>query len=629
MKSPIWMVYPLLVLHALISGCSNPPPPPPTQGLSMTLADQLADNTFGAIDPDVHYIPVLDAGDEVKLGARFDTLTGKIIDASTCIAGYSEVERGNSSSQMRLVEVTDSQSMMRAMNIDASVQGSFLVSSVDAKASFVSNQKYTQQTQHFLLYAQATRKPRTLDPKDGETLFELTHAAHDALKKGPSHFRTVCGDGFIASVYEGVELYGMLTFDNVSLEDKKTISASMKGSYGKWNASASATSTVENYADKGRSNLEVSLNGQCSAINISGDKVADRWNNVVNSSSSLQGCADKGANLVSFKVVPYSSQRIKDWPDMQQQDPEFSLILNRYARYGTILDSINQLLTDRANAYQLALLNRGVTFQDLEKLGDEIRAKRLSLLDLLNACQSSADPQNRASDCSTNQEMLTSLDNFPDPYLYWAQLPVFFAAEQPREAYQSDAQLTALIRSHLQQRKDNACALADKYGYTRDPACPADFSQLLQQAVERIRLAPYPWPLNSGYVFITQSTSTNRCMVAPGKKASIATTATCSKPYTKHQQRFLWGDNYQLYLRKGSGGDECLSGRELAHCDTKKPAQLWRFVPSLNDPKVGLLQSAENRCLHHANVDRNVTYKGCSADALTDDNFLWRAVSGQ
>ncbi|MEJ2396389.1 MAG: hypothetical protein P8Z77_16935 [Candidatus Thiodiazotropha sp.] len=417
----------------------------------------------------------------------------------------------------------------------------------------------------------------------------------------------------------------MLEFNNVTQDDKKTISASMNGSYGGWHASASATTTVQKYADNSQSSMSVKLNGRCDRIKLGGSDIDERWNSVVNGSDALQQCADTGANMISYKVVPYSSLLIKDWPQRPSQDPEFSLILNRYARYGTILDSINQLLHAKPQAYQLALLGRGTDFDMLDSLGNKIRAKRHALIDLLETCQSSPDPSARSAGCATNQDMLSSLNDFPDPYLYRARLPLFFAAQEPVEAFLSDTQLSQRLLDQIHQRKLDACALSDRYGYRDDPACPADFDQLLQQAKAEIKVTPYAWPRNQGYIFITQSTSTNRCMVAPNKNKTIATTATCKKPYPKNQQRFLWQESYQLLLRKG----ECLGGRDLARCDSKQKAQLWRFVPSLDDPKIGLLQSAENRCLHHANVDRNVTYKVCSADALSDDNFLWRALPDQ
>ncbi len=627
MESRMRRVSSLWALCLTFAGCSSEPPPTTERLETPLLSQQLADNAFSAQDPDVHYIPVLDAGDEVRLGARFDTLTGRIIASAPCITNYEKVSRGNADSQMRLVEVSDSQSTMRAMNIDASVQGGFLSVSGGAKASFVSDQKYTQQSQHFLLYAQATRTPRTMDPQQGESLFDLTQEARAALndKSDPDAFRKLCGDGFVVAIYEGIELYGMLVFNNVTQDEKKTITASMNGKYGDWHVSSSANTTVNHYAEKTQNSLSIILNGKCDRIAIGGSNTGERWSSVVNGGNALQQCADTGANMISYKVVPYSSLLIKDWPKRQSQDPEFSLILNRYARYGTLLDSINQLLTAKPQAYQLALLHRGVDFATLDRLGNEIRAKRKALLGLLESCQSSPDPSARNASCATNQDMLNSLQGFPDPYLYRARLPLFFAAQEPVEAFLSDAQLSQRLLDRIQQRKIDACALSDKYGYRDDPACPANFDQLLQQAKAEIKVTPYAWPRNQGYVFITQSTSTNRCLVAPNKDKTIATTAACQKPYPKHQQRFLWQESYQLLLRKG----ECLGGRELAGCDSKKLSQLWRFVPSLNDAKIGLLQSAENSCLHHANVDRNVTYKACSADALSDDNFLWRALPGQ
>ncbi|MEJ2396388.1 MAG: hypothetical protein P8Z77_16930 [Candidatus Thiodiazotropha sp.] len=133
-------------LCLFLVSCSDEPPPTTEMVQGPLLSEQLADNAFSSQDPNVHYVPVLDAGDEVRLGARFDTLTGRIIASAPCIAGYEVVSRGDTGSQMRLVEVSDSQSTMRAMNIDASVQGGFLSASGGAKASLSPSTKASNST---------------------------------------------------------------------------------------------------------------------------------------------------------------------------------------------------------------------------------------------------------------------------------------------------------------------------------------------------------------------------------------------------------------------------------------------------------------------------------------------------
>lgn len=81
---------------------------------------------------------------------------------------------------MRLLEITDNYSLMKALDIDASVQGSYMGATASAKASFANSQKFTQQNQKFLLYAKAERKPKTIVPEQ-DTLFGLTDDARAKL----------------------------------------------------------------------------------------------------------------------------------------------------------------------------------------------------------------------------------------------------------------------------------------------------------------------------------------------------------------------------------------------------------------------------------------------------------------
>lgn len=70
-----------------------------------------------------------------------------------------------------------------------------------------------------------------------------------------------------------------------------------------------------------------------------------------------------------------------------------------------------------------------------------------------------------------------------------------------------------------------------------------------------------------------------------------------------------------------------MQGRFLEKCDSVKQGQLWRFVPSTNDPNVGRIQSAEGQCLGHSNVDKNVTYVDCEGKLAKEAFYLWEVIT--
>lgn len=591
------------------------------------IIETLGNHSFQENGVDARFIPILDNADDVSLGARYDTLTGKIVGTSPCIAGFTEVERGNQDTHMRLVEVNDSYSQMKALDIDVSLQGSYLGASGNAKASYVQSQNYSQTSQNFVLYARSTKKPRTLDAQSG-ALFDLNGDAKTAIEQGPDVFRTLCGDAFVVAIYEGIELYGMLTFNGVNQNNKQSNSAEMKGSYGNWSVSASAKKLVESDSANSNLQIEIGLYGRCDVMGSLGGDTTAKWATITDTATKLPSCVDGGANMLSFKVVPYSDALIRGWPYGDQAGPDLNRLMYYYSSYRAILDSTDALLKDRASSYKLALFGRGTGLKDMESLAATIRDHNKNLLALLNDCQSQAVAANRPSNCQQNNQLQNALDNFPHPYVYRAQLPLFFTDSNVDGAFLSDSQLkTRIFQENVTIVNDQACEFAKNSSNYDYPGCLEPSSEELSKALTAITVTPVP--SKRFVVFKSQSTSTNLCMAAPyidkNKKKVVAKASTCnlSDP-AKSRQRLQWLSSGQLQI---NNKPSCVQGRFLEKCDSVKQGQLWRFVPSTNDPNVGRIQSAEGQCLGHSNVDKNVTYVDCEGKLAKEAFYLWEVIT--
>ena len=614
-----------LIATLTLSACSSSigPTSASTASVGSANGSQLIDTSGGLTAAGQRIIPVLDRGEDVALGGRFDTLTGQIISATSCLKGGSPVDRGSSSSNMRLVEVTDTYSQMKALDIDVSMQGSYLGASGNAKAKFVRTSNFSETNQNFLVFASAQRQPRTLDPPP--QFFELTDAARDAIGEPADYnrFRKRCGDAFISTIYEGAQMFGMLTFKNQTLAQKKQTSGSMQASYGGWSASASANQAVDSASDKGSLELTVDIEGDCPGAIPSGDDAKARWKNIGKAAGELSSCAATGANPMSFKVIPYSSQFVRDWPFDDAADPQLDELLYLHAAYGAILDTINPMLIDRSRAYQKALLNRGVDLAKLDALATTIRRERDDLLALRKSCQSSATPDERAG-CGSNATLRNTLASYTSPYVYRAQLPLSLTRGRPVEAFIPDEQLKQTIfNRNVQFPRDVACAQSDAAGGTKLPGCPHDFDQIRQVAMAKIAVHG---PVNSRdglYVFQTQSTGRNLCLVAPTLE-KITTAATCDlKTPSKSQQRFNWMHDGLIGIRTG----QCLGGdRKAVRCDAKRIEQLWRFAPAPDNPEIGRIQNGDGKCLAHTRTDKLVRIKSCRGK--TDDEMaeMWKPI---
>lgn len=592
----------------------------------------LADDSFQENRIGARFVPVLGDAANLQLGARFDTLTGQLFPAGRCVArsSYSPRSQGGRGFQIRLVEVTDSYSQMKALDIDASVQGSFLGASGKFKSKYGLKQTFTQNSQNFLLYAKDTPKPQTMEPTSG-TLFTLTGDAEKVLGD-PQKFRALCGDAFVVTIFEGIELYGMLTFTDVNQSEKKDISVALSASYGHWSASGDANHTVNSAFNNKKASFALQINGLCDLGDL-GDSQKS-WNAAIGAAAKLPGCAKTGANPVKFKVVPYSSTFIRGWKDAEGDDPDLNGLLYYYSAYGALLDSINPLLTNRTNAYKLALLDRGQDLDTLETLADKIRGQRKGLIELLEGCQSVA-PKDRLGDCQ-NQPTLQSYlnDNYLHPYIYRAQLPLFFTDSKPTEAFWKKQRLAdAILQSNVQYPRDVACNAADQSGAST-PACPDDYPEIKEEAKQKIHVAAPLVPRETHYVFQTESTSAQSyCLTAGPKLKTETTVSRCHGG----RQRLLWLENGLLKIRSAPQ-PQCVNaskhiggkaGNQV--CDvTRWPTQQFRFVATRTLPKNqeteykhGMLQTAYGLCLDQPTTS---TTEVVSAECdPTDSSLLWTA----
>jgi hypothetical protein len=96
-------------------------------------------------------------------------------------------------------------------------------------------------------------------PKDGS--IQLTPEAAKLRKANSEAFRQLCGDGFVASIVSGADLYRLFHFHDVTETDKVSISASFSGSSGigdlfKASSHSKISTTIQNFYDKNQLDLQ-------------------------------------------------------------------------------------------------------------------------------------------------------------------------------------------------------------------------------------------------------------------------------------------------------------------------------------------------------------------------------------
>lgn len=569
--------------------------------------------------------------DIATLGRAFDSVTGEFVGTGGCLTDFAAGSGGGPETTIRLVEVTDQYSLMNALDIDVSAQGKVFGVGASGKGKFVTSVKVTQNRQSFALYARADRTGQTIVPAQGKSFLSLTDQALGFLRTSEDEFRERCGDSFVSAIYVGAEAFGLLSFTEQSRDKRREIAVSMKASAVGWSASASADSKYEEYRKSGRTEIVYNQKG-------GSDVPPSDWPSLKGSAGEVAKRAQgPDAVQVSFQILPYSKSVIGNWPD-KPLTPSPDLVELVYFRgaYGTILQTIDDILANRDTAGRTWLLDRGITLAELSDLQVNVQSLRQAADKLIQACMTWRPGNAKPPGCGSTDELKRTLSVGPQlvhPYALLAHLPLQFAGSGVAEHFLGEGDLrTELFTRNLLTTRDAVCRFQADQG-SPHPACIAE-GELETRYQARIPVrAPTVGSDNGFVVFESESTSRRQCLTAAkaGVKDQAAFASTCNlaKPAAA-LQRLQWAGSGQLIIRKGAclAGANKLGARPAPHtCDTKEAFQLWRFVPTRQTTTDaakavhGMLQNAHGWCLQHAGAAPNIAAAVCNPTDAT----LWTA----
>lgn len=323
----------------------QPPPPPsvhakaarPAAPLLFGLSSENTSNIFG------HQQIAYPQSEGVTLGAGWDFLLNKKT-YSSCI-NFSAAQDVDQKANLVSSHVVDQETLDVSLNVSmsASVSGSVYAFKGSAGGSFGLNGSYHYGSKDEVYVAQAsvTNGANFVKPPVNGTSISLTPEMAKLRRNpdGGEAFRAACGDGFVASIVSGADLYLMFHFHDVTETDKITIESSFNGSGGmgdlfKVSASASSSTTIQKFYDKNQLDLQFVQNGgQITSLPVD---LATAQTKV----QALPGEAFKGPLPLYVVVVPYT-----DLPELRAK-PLFSALdlkqrANRYLeRLGSVYSEI-------------------------------------------------------------------------------------------------------------------------------------------------------------------------------------------------------------------------------------------------------------------------------------------------
>ncbi len=183
----------------------------------------------------------------VMPGRGYDNLTDTVSDYCVDFDGPSPIAGTDGQRVIFSLDLIDnSKTLALKMDVKASANIKYELYGGDGKAQFIADTNLSETSVFLLATVQVRNPPKVL------TNIRLKDSARETLKANPARFRERCGDGYISSIVEGGDFFGLIEIQTSTLTEKYQLISSLnaKQVLGMWSASGAfelaVNSTVQN-----------------------------------------------------------------------------------------------------------------------------------------------------------------------------------------------------------------------------------------------------------------------------------------------------------------------------------------------------------------------------------------------
>ncbi|MGR9471098.1 hypothetical protein [Rhizobium leguminosarum] len=310
---------------------------------------------------------------------------------------------------------------MSSVRMSASAKVSAAMGSGKAKVEFSRSVKIDSKDLNISAYARALNGAEFVAPKGaadgdqaiiGNEVFKgqvvavvrastagghiaLTEQAVKYAKEDIAQFRRVCGDGYVAIIFGGSELNGILKIQTDSREENEKLSTSISGS----NAAASLSASTERSLKK--LEMQHRLSMRFTQIGTGGGPLPLT---VEELKSKLKGvAADAIAHPKPISMVVHRYEDLPNWPDgrLEQYESKSESIAESLIR----LNSAYDRLGDAIDAPSDFVLGASIKLKNVKQTQDSVQQAVATLKTRLSICAKSALDENcRVDDISQFQD---------------------------------------------------------------------------------------------------------------------------------------------------------------------------------------------------------------------------------
>jgi hypothetical protein len=351
----------------------------------------------------------------------------------------------------RLQQTIDEETLDISLNtsFSASASGTIEVvkASGEAKFSFNASHHMSSSDTSFIAHESATNGVVYAGPTDNGLLLRSDMA--QLASTNPTSFRDKCGDGFVASIGRGADLYVMLHAHDITTEDKVEFETSAKASAGvadmfSGSASSSLSTKIDDLIKKNSLDIEFVQQGGIFT------SVPTNLAQAVTKVQTFMGEEKAGPRSIYITLVPYSE--LPNWPSIYMLDTSDmrQRAIRYFQRLQTILYEVRNIRENyfredgvRGDRYLFDYAHQ-LRLEDLGKTSEDVRAEMSrtdKLLQTLDSpvCKTSLVPGKSAKveratllkqlgsqqrDCEKEvAKEIVTMEDFND-FRFWMNLPI-------------------------------------------------------------------------------------------------------------------------------------------------------------------------------------------------------------
>jgi hypothetical protein len=371
---------------------------------------------------------------------------------ATCIE-FAVVEDTGQEQSMQLSVVHDNSALMDALDVSAEAEFKSIGYSVSGKARYANETEVRSTSVNVVAHAKVINGVEYVAPAEAARprRVDLTQYYRDLARRSRIAFEQECGDGFVAAVYSGAELAGVLSVDEVNSKTRAILEASVSGSVGGFSAAGKFKSSTDKEAGTRRVRVTFYQTGG------SGSPMPTTEEGLVDAVGRLPALAAKDPHNHRIQVQSYRTLPSYPVEPEEGRDQFREMLATSYGR----------LLTLRHTVVEALELEAGADYADVDKdqqasairvrmqaLHDELMKKMERIRTFSRLCtfydEDMRGPRTDPDPCPVETDL-----NVRDDYAYRLRLPVLkSAADNIKDPSQVAA---AVIEQHVREVSRRRC----------------------------------------------------------------------------------------------------------------------------------------------------------------------------